>query len=155
MMLQRIEQESDTRSNIGHQRRHPQAGFSLIELLVTLSIVALLVGLVGPRVVGYLGTARADTAEAQVQDLSAALDLFLIDVGRYPNRDEGLQALVENPGALDRWNGPYLKDGEVPADPWGNSYLYERSSDGRTIQVRSLGADGSDGGDGEDADISS
>ena len=130
-------------------------GFSLIELLVALTIIALLMGLVGPRVVGYLGDAKSDTARAQVENLAASLDLFLIDVGRYPTQEEGLTALIENPGALSAWDGPYLRKKIIPSDPWGRGYLYEVNSGGDRARVRSLGADGAEGGDAEDADITS
>ncbi|MCO5357289.1 type II secretion system major pseudopilin GspG [Acidovorax kalamii] len=125
-------------------------GFTLIELLVVLAILTLLAGLVGPRVLGQLGGAKAKTAAVQIADLDKSLELFKLDVGRYPTSEEGLEALVKKPGSVNGWNGPYLKGG-VPSDPWNHPYRYANS--GGAIQILSLGADGAPGGDGENADI--
>ena len=134
--------------------RRTQAGFSLMELLVALVILALVMGIVAPRVIGYLSRAKSQTAEAQVKNIQGALDLFLIDVGRYPTESEGLKALIEAPASGAGWAGPYLDDSEeVPLDPWGNPYLYTSTEDGLRVRVFSLGRDGADGGTGEDADI--
>ena len=130
---------------------HPVArGFTLIELLVVLAILTLLAGLVGPRVLNQLGGAKSKTAAVQIADLDKSLELFKLDVGRYPTTQEGLQALVVKPGAVNGWNGPYLKGG-VPSDPWGNPYRY--ANNGGAIEIISLGADGAAGGDGENADV--
>ena len=131
-------------------RRKSARGFTLIELLVVLAILTLLAGLVGPRVLGQLGGAKAKTAAVQIADLDKSLELFKLDVGRYPTTQEGLQALVMKPGAVNGWNGPYLKGG-VPSDPWGNPYRY--ANNGGAIEIISLGADGAAGGDGENADV--
>jgi general secretion pathway protein G len=134
--------------------RRTQAGFSLMELLVALVILALVMGIVAPRVIGYLSRAKSQTAEAQVKNIQGALDLFLIDVGRYPTESEGLKALIEAPAGSAGWAGPYLDDSEdVPLDPWGNAYLYTSTEDGLRVRVFSLGRDGTEGGTGEDADI--
>jgi general secretion pathway protein G len=130
--------------------RRRARGFTLIELLVVLAILTLLAGLVGPRVLGQLGGAKAKTAAVQIADLDKSLELFKLDVGRYPTTQEGLQALVVKPGAVNGWNGPYLKGG-VPSDPWGNPYRY--ANNGGAIEIISLGADGAAGGDGENADV--
>ncbi len=130
--------------------RRRACGFTLIELLVVLAILTLLAGLVGPRVLGQLGGAKAKTAAVQIADLDKSLELFKLDVGRYPTTQEGLQALVTKPGAVNGWNGPYLKGG-VPSDPWGNPYRY--ANNGGAIEIISLGADGAAGGDGENADV--
>ncbi len=130
--------------------RRRARGFTLIELLVVLAILTLLAGLVGPRVLGQLGGAKAKTAAVQIADLDKSLELFKLDVGRYPTTQEGLQALVTKPGAVNGWNGPYLKGG-VPSDPWGNPYRY--ANNGGAIEIISLGADGAAGGDGENADV--
>ncbi|MCP5431895.1 MAG: type II secretion system major pseudopilin GspG [Alphaproteobacteria bacterium] len=131
--------------------RAAEAGFSLLELLVVLVIMVLLASLVGPRVLSYLGSSKTKTAEVQMKSLAAALDLYFLDLGRYPPTKAGLVALVEKPEGTARWNGPYLSTGTVPLDPWGNPYAYE--ADGRGYAVMSLGADGKKGGDGEDADL--
>ena len=130
--------------------RRRARGFTLIELLVVLAILTLLAGLVGPRVLGQLGGAKAKTAAVQIADLDKSLELFKLDVGRYPTTQEGLQALVVTPGAVNGWNGPYLTGG-VPSDPWGNPYRY--ANNGGAIEIISLGADGAAGGDGENADV--
>jgi general secretion pathway protein G len=134
--------------------RRTQAGFSLMELLVALVILALVMGIVAPRVIGYLSRAKSQTAEAQVKNIQGALDLFLIDVGRYPTESEGLKALIEAPAGSTGWAGPYLDNDEVvPLDPWGNPYLYTSTEGGLRVRVYSLGRDGVEGGTGEDADI--
>lgn len=132
-------------------QRRRRAGFTLIELLVVLAILALLAGLVGPRVLNQLGGAKSKTAQVQIADLDKALELFKLDVGRYPSTEEGLQALVTKPASVaSGWAGPYLK-GSVPTDPWGKPYEYKLESGAALIQ--SLGADGAPGGDGENADL--
>ncbi len=136
------------------QLRRANAGFSLMELLVALVILALIMGLVAPRVIGYLSRAKSQTAELQVQNIKAALDRFLIDVGRYPTEGEGLAALMAPPPGAPGWAGPYLDEESVPADPWGRPYLYSSTEDGLRVRVYSYGRDGTEGGSGEDADIS-
>jgi general secretion pathway protein G len=128
-------------------------GFTLIELLVVLVILGLLAGLVGPRVVGYLGSARSDTARTQVEQLSSALELYFLDIGRYPTTEMGLDALVKPPSSNDRWRGPYLNKKDVPLDPWGKPYHYRFLPQGQTYQLYTLGADNAEGGDGENADV--
>jgi general secretion pathway protein G len=132
-----------------HSRRRAR-GFTLIELLVVLAILTLLAGLVGPRVLNQLGGAKSKTAAVQIADLDKSLELYKLDVGRYPSTQEGLEALVKKPGNANGWNGPYLKGG-VPTDPWNNPYRY--ANNGGKLEIISLGADGAQGGEGEDADI--
>lgn len=98
-------------------------GFTLIELLVVLVILGLLAGLVGPQVMKYLGESKTKTARLQIADLAAAMDLFHLDVGRYPVASEGLAALVDKPGNLSTWNGPYLKNGKCPGTPGASSTI--------------------------------
>jgi general secretion pathway protein G len=133
--------------------RHKVRGFTLIELLVVLVILGLLAGLVGPRVLKYLGGAKTDTAALQIDELGAGLDLFHLEVGRYPTTDEGLVALSTEPTGVDNWNGPYLKKKDIPDDPWGNSYHYRAPGENGDYDLYSLGRDNADGGDGEDADV--
>jgi len=128
-------------------------GFTLIELLVVLVILGLLAALAGPRVIGYLGGAKSDTAKLQIEELGSALDLYHLEVGQYPNTQEGLQALVQAPGGSDKWKGPYLKKKEVPKDPWGNDYHYESPGQHGPYDLSSLGADNREGGDGENKDL--
>jgi len=128
-------------------------GYSLVELLVVLVILALLVGLVAPRVISYLGRARSQTADVQVVSFESALDLLLIDVGRYPSEEEGLATLMQNIADMPGWSGPYLKSDELPTDPWGRTYRYSLAGDGQAVRVFSLGADDAEGGEGENRDI--
>lgn len=135
------------------QMRRADAGFSLMELLVSLVILALVMGLVAPRVIGYLSRAKSQTAEVQIKYLKSALDQYLLDVGRYPAEGEGLQALMSQPPGAIGWAGPYLDEESVPADPWGRPYLYSSTEDGLRVRVYSFGRDGTEGGNGEDADV--
>lgn len=132
-----------------------RAGFTLIEMLVVLVIIGLIMGLVGPRVLNYLTDAREKTARLQIESFSNALDLFYIDAGRYPTSAEGLAALSQRPPGVDAWNGPYVKGGSVPADPWGNPYVYRSPGQHGNYDIVSLGADGRDGGEGSNADVTS
>ena len=132
--------------------RKSSRGFTLIELLVVLAILTLLAGLVGPRVLNQLGGAKSKTAGVQIADLDKSLELFKLDVGRYPTTEEGLDALVTRPGSANGWTGPYLKGG-VPTDPWGKPYKYANPGSNGGIEILSLGADGAPGGEGENADV--
>jgi general secretion pathway protein G len=133
--------------------RRRQLAFTLIELLVVLVILGLLAGLVGPRVLKYLGGAKTDTAQLQIEELGAGLDLYHLEVGRYPSSDEGLQALATAPPGVAGWNGPYLKKKDIPLDPWGNAYYYKYPGENGDYDLYSLGRDNVDGGEGEDADV--
>jgi general secretion pathway protein G len=134
-------------------RRRRGAGFSLIELLVVLVILGLLAGLVGPRVMKYLGGAKTDSARLQIEDLGASLDLYRLEVGSYPSTDQGLEALVSEPDGARGWNGPYLKKNFVPKDPWGNDYEYRFPGENGEYDLFTYGADGTPGGEGEAADV--
>lgn len=133
--------------------RRRNRGFTLIELLVVLVILGLLAGLVGPRVLNYLGGAKSDTAQLQIAEFGAGLDLFHLEVGRYPTTEEGLAALSNEPTGVDNWNGPYLKKKDVPDDPWGNAYRYRSPGENGDYDLYSLGRDDADGGEDEDADV--
>lgn len=128
------------------------SGFTLVELLVVLAILGMLAALVGPQVLNQLGGAKSKSAAIQIADLEQALEIYKLDVGRFPTSDQGLDALVTQPSGVKGWNGPYLKKGELPADPWGNAYEYKYSGRGAP-EIRSFGADGRAGGAGEDADV--
>lgn len=136
-----------------YANRVGRSGFTLIELLVVLLILGLLAGLVGPRVLKYLGGAKTDTAQLQIEEFGASLDLFHLEVGRYPTTEEGLPALTVEPTGVDNWNGPYLKKKTIPVDPWGNPYRYNAPGENGDYDLYSLGRDNADGGDGEDADV--
>lgn len=130
-------------------------GFTLIEMLVVLVIIGLIMGLVGPQVLNYLTDARVKAANLQIQALSSALDLYYLDAGRYPSTSEGLAALVRRPSSGQTWNGPYLKGGAVPADPWKNEYVYRSPAESAPFEIMSLGSDGREGGTGSAADVKS
>lgn len=135
--------------------RQAEAGFTLVEMLVVIAIIGLIMGLVGPRVLNYLGDSKVKAAKLQIESFSSSLDLFYLDVGRYPTISEGLPALAQRPGNASIWNGPYLKTGAVPTDPWGHVYLYRSPSERGPYEIVSLGSDGQEGGSGTAADISS
>lgn len=130
-------------------------GFTLIELLVVLVILGLLAGVAAPPVLRYLGRAKTDTAKIQIQSLSNALDLYRLDVGRYPTQEEGLQALVARPGGAESWNGPYVKKQTSLTDPWGAPYLYRVPGQHGDYDLYTLGADKAQGGAGEAQDVTS
>jgi len=132
-----------------------ERGFTLVELLVVITIIALIMGIVGPRVLNYLTESKAKAAKIQIESFASALDLFFLDTGRYPNTSEGLTALVRRPGAINAWNGPYLKGGQVPPDPWGNPYVYRSPGQHGTYDILSYGSDGTEGGTGAAQDITS
>jgi len=131
------------------------AGFTLVELLVVLAILGLLAGLVGPQVMKFLGSSKTKTAKLQIDDLVATMDLYRLETGRYPTGEEGLEALVSKPGNAANWNGPYLKKGNVPKDPWGFEYQYRFPGEHGGVDVWTLGADNREGGEGENADVRS
>jgi len=134
------------------RRRPREAGFSLLELLVVLAILALLAGLVAPRVIGYLGGAKTDTAKLQLRNIESALDLYRLDMGKYP---ASLEALVAQPAGEERWKGPYLKKASGLNDPWGEPFKYRFPGQHGEYDLFSLGADKAEGGDGEDQDVRS
>ena len=135
------------------RRRHGERGFTLVEILVVITIIGLIMGLVGPRVLNYLTESKAKAAKIQIESFSSALDLYFLDNGRYPSSSEGLTALVQRPGSVMSWNGPYLKGSIVPNDPWGNPYLYRSPGQHGTYDIMSYGADGQEGGTGTASDI--
>lgn len=132
------------------QRR--QRGFTLMELLVVLAILGLLMSLVGPQVLNQLGGAKTKTAGIQIKDLEQALEMYKLDVGRFPSTNEGLEALVNKPGSAAGWNGPYLK-GDVPLDPWNREYHYKYPGERGELDIYTYGQNGTPGGEGEDQDV--
>lgn len=133
-------------------RLKDSAGFTLIELLVVMIILGLLASLVGPRLFGKVDKAKQQTAQAQIELLSAALASFRLDIGRFPTEEEGLRSLIEKPSALQKWDGPYLMK-EIPKDPWGNNYVYKIPGEHGPYDLMSYGMDGVSGGEGNDLDI--
>lgn len=130
-----------------------QRAFTLLELLVVIVIIGLLAAYVGPKYFTQLGKSEVTIARAQIEAFEKALDTYRLDVGRYPNTEEGLAALMSAPpAATAKWNGPYLKKG-VPADPWGRAYRYRAPGATAEFEIVSLGKDGQPGGVGDNADI--
>ncbi len=141
--------------SMSRARRRAQAGFTLIEMLVVITIIGLIMALVAPRVLNYLSESKAKAAKIQIESFGSALDLFYLDSGRYPTSGEGLAALVQRPGNMATWNGPYLKGGVVPTDPWGNPYVYRAPGEHGAYDIMSYGSDGQEGGTGTASDITS
>ncbi|GAK33542.1 type II secretion system protein GspG [Iodidimonas nitroreducens] len=139
-------------------RKGQQRGFTLLEMLIVIAIIAVLATLVGPRLFGQLDSSKVTTAQAQTRMLRTALDTMRIDIGRYPTEQEGLSLLVtppDDPALRSSWFGPYL-DGSIPVDPWKNPYRYRApETRGGVAEVYSYGPDNAEGGEGLDADISS
>ncbi len=135
-----------------HKIMARQTGMTLIEILVVLAILGLLAGLVGPNLLNRLDSAKSKTANVQIKDLEQGLEMFKLDVGRFPTTEEGLEALQSQPSSAAGWNGPYLK-GTVPVDPWGRGYLYKSPGEHADVDILSYGEDGKPGGEGDSADI--
>lgn len=132
-------------------------GFTLIEILVVIVVIAILATLVAPNVFRHVGTAKDATARSQIEMLGAALDAYRLDNGRYPTTEQGLGALWQAPSSDPRpssWRGPYLRK-DVPVDPWKTPYVYVAPGpqSGTGYDLTSYGADGKPGGEGDDADI--
>ena len=130
------------------------AGLTLLELLVVVTILVLLTVAIGTVALNYLGRAKSDAAKLQISQIEAGLDLYRLDVGRYPSAQEGLGALLSRPAGEDKWRGPYLQKPEAINDPWGAQFLYRSPGTERAYDLVSLGADGAAGGEDENADIS-
>ena len=135
------------------RRAGGEAGFTLVEMLVVITIIGLIMSLVGPRVLNYLSESKVKAAKIQMQSFSSALDLFNLDTGRYPSSGEGLGALIQSTGTIPAWNGPYLKGGVLPNDPWGKPYVYRSPGEHGAYDMLSYGSDGQEGGTGTAADI--
>lgn len=120
--------------------RPGEAGFTLVEMLVVITIIGLIMGLVGPRVLSYLSDSKIKAARIQIESFEAALDLYYLDNGSYPASNEGLKALVQRPASAAAWNGPYLRTGAVPDDPWGHPYVYKVPGDHSPYEIASFGA---------------
>src|ERR1700727_1064591 len=142
------------RSGEMYRRQTDQQGFTLVEMLVVITIIGLIMGLIGPRVLNYLSESKVKAAKIQLQSFGGALDLFYLDAGRFPSTSEGLAALVRPAPGVSAWNGPYLKGGHVPNDPWSHGYVYRSPGEHGPYDIVSYGADGQEGGSGVAADIS-
>jgi len=130
-----------------------ERGMTLLEVLIVMVILGLLAALGSTQLMAYLGRARTDSARLQIQELSTALDLFRIDVGRLPSSAEGLGVLVQPPPNLKSWRGPYLRKTSALLDPWGRPYIFRSPGEHGEFDLSSLGSDGNLGGNGEDRDV--
>ena len=129
-----------------HRRsRRSEAGFTLVEILVVITIIGLIMSLVGPRVLSYLSDSKVKTARIQIQGFSSAIDLYYLDNGRYPTSTEGLGALAQRPDGATTWNGPYLNGNVVPKDPWGRPYVYKVPGQHSAYEIVSFGPEGREG----------
>lgn len=134
--------------------RHKLSGFTMMELLIVLVIIGLLAALVGPALYQRIAPAKQSVARAQIENFMTALDSYFVDTGRFPTAQQGLQALRLRPENEARWQGPYLKK-EIPADPWGNPFVYRSPGRNGGYELLSLGADGREGGEAENHDVTS
>lgn len=127
-------------------RRTSASGFTLVEIMVVVLIIAILASLIIPKVINNTDTAKVAAAKSDIASLSSALDAFRLDNGRYPTTDEGLQALEVRPSNCPNWKGPYLTK-QIPMDPWGNPYQYQTPgpNPGDDYLISSNGAGGQGG----------
>ena len=137
-------------------RETGQQGFTLVEMLVVITIIGLIMGLIGPRVLNYLRRIQGQGCEDSVAKLfrGRARPCSILDAGRFPSTAEGLAALVRQTPGVAAWNGPYLKGGNIPNDPWSHGYVYRSPGEHGPYDIVSYGADGQEGGSGVAADIS-
>lgn len=134
-------------------RRNTQAGVTLIEMLVVVTIIALFAAVVAPKLLNKTDAARKTAARVQINAFMTALGAYKIDTGLYPTNELGLRALRDKPQGVNNWQGPYLPQ-EIPVDPWGREFVYKYPGEhGDDPDVISYGADGTAGGEGNNADI--
>ena len=139
--------------DFGKNERHKnEAGFTLVELLVVLVILGLLAMFAVPQAMKYLGGAKSETSVIQISNIESILDLYRLETGRYPNQEEGLDALINRPAGVETWNGPYVKKEKMLTDPWGQPYNYRIPGEHGDFDLYSYGADNVEGGEGENRD---
>ena len=132
-------------------RHSPAAcGFSLIELLVVIAILSVIAAIVAPNLLGKADDANVHATKIQLEQITAAIDLYRLETGRYPRR---LEELVTNPGDVPRWKGPYLRKRSLMQDPWHNEMQFQQPGQHGAYDLYSYGADGRPGGTGNDAEI--
>jgi len=134
-------------------RKRAQAGVTLIEMLVVVTIIGLFVALVGPSLFKRADIAKVTAAHSQINGFMTALGTYKLDTGIFPSTEQGLAALRQKPAELNQWNGPYMQQ-DIPKDPWGRDYIYKYPGEhGDEPEIVSLGADGQPGGEGVNADV--
>jgi general secretion pathway protein G len=138
-----------SRSNLSFR-----SGFTLIEILVVITIIGLVMAFAASRIFGQGDEAKSRLAKAQIAEIGGKLDLLKLDVGRYPTTGEGLKALLQNPGGMNNWTGPYVQKEEQIKDPWSRDFVYTSPGQRGAYDLVSLGADGKEGGDGANRDVS-
>ena len=131
-----------------------RSGFTLIEILVVITIIGLVMAFAASRIFGQGDEAKSRLAKAQIAEIGGKLDLLKLDVGRYPSTSEGLKALLQNPGGMNNWTGPYVQKEEQIKDPWSRDFVYTSPGQRGDYDLVSLGADGKEGGDGPNRDVS-
>jgi len=139
-------------TDIKAKRAASDAGVTLLEVMVVLAIIGLIATLAAPRIIDSFGRAKSQTARVQLENVKAGLQLFYIDVGRYPSEAEHLSALLVKPAGVETWSGPYV-DEESLTDPWARELLYRQPGQSSDFDLFSYGRDGQPGGEKEDSDI--
>jgi general secretion pathway protein G len=140
------------------ERREAERGFTLLEILGVLTLLAAIITMVAPNVIKQVQKGQIKTAIAQVNSIKSVINSYYMDCGEYPTTDQGLKALIAKPNAApipENWNGPYIDDGKVPKDPWGRDLRYEQPGKHNTLgyDVYTLGSDNKEGGTGVNADV--
>jgi general secretion pathway protein G len=135
------------------KKNNSKQAFTIIELMVVITIIGILASLVAPKFIGKLETAKVKTTKAQLEMFSTALDSFNLDTGRYPSDSEGLAVLWTKRKDIRGYDGPYLPK-PVTSDAWGNPYIYKKTSDEHGFDILSYAKDGKEGGDEKNTDIS-
>lgn len=150
MMMKRLNPKKNRAYTAGKRLRPgAQGGFTLVELLLVLVILALIGGLVLPGIIGKAESAKAKAAASQVSRLAMAVESYYLDTGNTP---DSLEDLVNEPGDANGWNGPYVKPSSLK-DPWGREYEYNYPGEHAEFDIISMGADGQPGGEGKNADL--
>ena len=138
---------------LSHSHDHRRRGFTLLELMVVLLILALLASIAAPQVMKHLSKAKAQTARIQLDALTASINYFQMDMGRFPTDHEGLNVLLERPANEPHWDGPYLQKKDSLLDPWGRPFHYKHPGSHRDFDLYTLGSDNQEGGSGDARDI--
>ena len=142
-------------TNQRYGARRAVRGMTLIEILVVLVLLGIVMGIVAGNFIGQGEEAKRKAAAIEITQIGNTLDLYKLEIGRYPTTQEGLQALITAPSGVSNWNGPYWRKGTIPKDPWGNEYKYTSPGAKTPYEIISYGADGKEGGDGANKDITS